>query len=126
MKIATTYDNGNGEIFQHFGRSQFLKVYDIEDGKVASTQVIDTTASGGHEAIAYVLRDNGVTTLICGGIGGGAINALNSLGIRILPGISGSSDEAVKAYLAGTIQQNDPAYVAAHHEHDGGCCHDEH
>ena len=29
MKIAVTYDNGN--IFQHFGRTEFFKVYEIED-----------------------------------------------------------------------------------------------
>ena len=32
MKIAVTYDNGN--IFQHFGKTEFFKVYEVEDGKV--------------------------------------------------------------------------------------------
>ena len=30
MKIAVTYDNGN--VFQHFGRTENFKVYEIEDG----------------------------------------------------------------------------------------------
>ena len=29
MKIAVTYDNGN--IFQHFGRTESFKVYQVED-----------------------------------------------------------------------------------------------
>lgn len=29
MKIAVTYDNGN--IFQHFGKTQQFKIYEIED-----------------------------------------------------------------------------------------------
>ena len=32
MKIAATYDNGN--IFQHFGKTEFFKVYEVEDNKV--------------------------------------------------------------------------------------------
>ena len=31
MKIAVTYDNG--EVFQHFGRTENFKVYEIEDNK---------------------------------------------------------------------------------------------
>ena len=31
MKIAVTYDNGN--IFQHFGKTENFKVYETEDQK---------------------------------------------------------------------------------------------
>ncbi|HAL60757.1 MAG TPA: DNA-binding protein, partial [Sarcina sp.] len=37
MRIAATYENGN--IFQHFGRTESFKVYDVEDGKVLSSKV---------------------------------------------------------------------------------------
>ena len=29
MKIAVTYDNGN--VFQHFGKTENFKVYEVED-----------------------------------------------------------------------------------------------
>ena len=32
MRIAVTY--ANGEIFQHFGRTEQFKVYDVENGAV--------------------------------------------------------------------------------------------
>ena len=38
MKVAVTYDNGN--VFGHFGRTEQFKVYDIEDGKVVSSQIM--------------------------------------------------------------------------------------
>ena len=38
MKIAATYDNGN--IFQHFGKTETFKVYEVEDNKVVSSEVI--------------------------------------------------------------------------------------
>ena len=34
MKIAVTYDNGN--VFQHFGKTENFKVYEVEDNKVVS------------------------------------------------------------------------------------------
>ena len=37
MKIAVTYENG--EVFQHFGHTEEFKVYEVEDGKVVSSQV---------------------------------------------------------------------------------------
>ena len=38
MKIAVAYDNGN--IFQHFGRTESFKLYEIEDNTVISSKVI--------------------------------------------------------------------------------------
>jgi predicted Fe-Mo cluster-binding NifX family protein len=60
MKIAVTYDNGN--VFQHFGHTEAFKVYDIEDGKIKSSEVIPTNGSG-HGALAGFLKDLGVSTL---------------------------------------------------------------
>ena len=68
MKIAVTYENG--QVFQHFGPTAQFKLYDVENGTVASSQVVDTNGSG-HGALAGFLKDHQVDALICGGIGGG-------------------------------------------------------
>ena len=39
MKIAVTYDNGN--VFQHFGKTENFKVYEVEDNKVVSSEVME-------------------------------------------------------------------------------------
>ena len=57
MKIAVTYDNG--EVFQHFGRTENFKVYEIEDNKVISSEVISSNGVG-HGALAGVLADRNV------------------------------------------------------------------
>ena len=75
MKIAVTYENGN--IFQHFGRTESFKVYEIEDGKVVSGKVIGSDGIG-HGALAGLLAGNDIQVLICGGLGGGALNALKN------------------------------------------------
>ena len=116
MKIAFTYENG--EIFQHFGHTETFKIYDIADGKVVSAEVVDTNGSG-HGALAGFLVAHGVDTLICGGIGGGAQNALAQAGIRLFGGVSGNADEAVNALLAGNLGYN-PNVHCDHHDHEAG------
>ena len=116
MKNAVTYENG--EIFQHFGHTEAFKIYDIADGKVVSAEVVDTNGSG-HGALAGFLVAHGVDTLICGGIGGGAQNALAQAGIRLFGGVSGNADEAVNALLAGNLGYN-PNVHCDHHDHEAG------
>ena len=65
MKIAVTYDNG--QIFQHFGHSAQFKLYEVSGGMILNTAVVDTNGSG-HGALAGFLKQNGVDTLICGGV----------------------------------------------------------
>lgn len=121
MKIAVTYENG--EVFQHFGHTETFKVYEVEEGKILSSEVVDTNGSG-HGALAGFLKALGVEVLICGGIGGGARNALAEAGIRLYPGACGNADAQVKAYLAGSLNY-DPDTMCSHHEHaEGHVCGD--
>ncbi len=115
MKIAVTYENGN--VFQHFGRTEQFKIYDITDGKVTSAQVAGTDGNG-HGALAGMLVEWNVDTLICGGIGAGAQAALAQSGIRLFGGVSGSADDAVNAFLAGKLAYN-PDIQCDHHGHHG-------
>ena len=118
MKIAVTYDNG--EVFQHFGRTENFKVYEIEDNKVISSEVISSNGVG-HGALAGVLADRNVKALICGGIGGGAINALTEAGIEVCSGASGDTDKAVEDYLNGELEN---AGRTCDHHGEGHTCGD--
>lgn len=117
MRIAVTYDNGN--IFQHFGHTAQFKVYDIENNQIVNEQIIDTNGQG-HGALAAFLNEAKADVLICGGIGGGAQNALAQAGIKLFGGVTGSADEAVKAYLAGTLEYTANA-TCNHHAHQHSC-----
>lgn len=122
MKIAVTYENG--QIFQHFGHTEKFKVYDVQDGKIVSAEVVDTNGSG-HGALAGVLKDLGVDTLICGGIGGGAQIALAEAGIKLYGGVSGDADTAVNELIKGSLNFNPDVkcnhHGEEHHHHEGGC-----
>lgn len=97
MRIAVPYDNG--AVFQHFGRTSAFKFYDVENGEIRASAVHSTNGSG-HGALAGFLKDNGVDTLICGGIGGGAQTALSQTGIRLYGGVSGQRGRS-RACAAG-------------------------
>lgn len=116
MRIAVTYDNG--KIFQHFGHTEQFKVYDIENGNIVKSEIVDTNGSG-HGALAGVLSAINADVLICGGIGGGAQMALAQAGIKLYGGVSGNADEAVKAFVAGELIFN-PDVHCNHHDHEHG------
>ena len=121
MRIAVTYENG--QIFQHFGHTETFKVYEVEEGKIVSSEVVDTNGSG-HGALAGVLLALNAEVLICGGIGMGAQMALAEAGIKLYGGVSGDADQAVEAYLAGTLAFNPNVqcnHHGEHHHHGGGC-----
>ena len=121
MKIAVTYDNGN--IFQHFGKTEFFKVYEVEDNKVISSEVIGSNGTG-HGALAGLLADQDVDVLICGGIGGGAQAALEEAGVELCAGARGDADQAVEAYLKGELVSTG-ANCYHHHEEGHSCGHHE-
>ena len=97
MRIAVTYENG--EIFQHFGHTEQFKIYDVEDGKIISSEVVDAGGSG-HGALA------------------GARMALSDVGIRLYGGVSGNADAAAEALTAGELDFN-PNVRCDHHDHHG-------
>ena len=122
MRIAVTFENG--KIFQHFGHTEQFKLYDVEDGKVVSEQVVDTNGSG-HGALAGFLQAAKADVLICGGIGMGAQMALADAGIKLYAGVQGSADDAAKALAEGTLEYDPDAHCDHHgHHHDGDCGHE--
>lgn len=118
MKIAVTYDNG--EVFQHFGKTESFKIYNVEDNTVVSSEVIGSNGTG-HGALAGLLAEQGVNVLICGGIGGGAQAALTEAGIELCAGAQGNTDQIVEAYLKGELESSGVNCDHHHHEEGHSC-----
>ena len=117
MKIAVTYDNGN--VFQHFGKTEYFKLYEVEDNKVVSSEVMSSNGTG-HGALAGLLAERSVEVLICGGLGGGAQAALAEAGIEVWSGAKGDTDQAVEAYLKGELVST--GVNCDHHHEEGHSC----
>ncbi len=111
MRIAVTHENG--QVFQHFGHTAEFKIFDVEDKNIVKSEVVSTNGQG-HGALAGFLKNAQVDTLICGGIGGGAQNALKEAGVKLYGGVKGSVDEAVAALLEDKLVY-DPNVKCDHH-----------
>lgn len=129
MRIAVTYENG--KVFGHFGHTEEFKVYEVEDGQVKSSEVIGSEGQG-HGALAELLDDKNIDVLICGGIGGGAFDALSERGIEVVAGTEGDVDAAVEAYLKGELtstgvncDHHGEGHTCGDHEDDHHCGHEE-
>ena len=114
MRIAVTYDNGN--VFQHFGRTEQFKIYEVENGKIVSAEIMGTNGIG-HEALAELLAEHSIDALICGGMGQGAQDALAEAGIDVCAGAEGDTDAAVAAFLRGELENT--GVNCDHHDHHG-------
>ena len=117
MKIAVTFENG--QVFQHFGHTEQFKLYEVEEGKVVSSKILDAAGSG-HGALVGVLSALNADVLICGGIGGGAQMALAAAGIKLYGGVFGNADVVVKAFLDGKLDYNPNVQCNHHAHHHGG------
>ena len=127
MKLAVTYEDG--KIFQHFGHTKQFKIYETEEDKIVTSRLLDTKGSG-HGALAGFLASEGVEVLICGGIGGGARNALAEAGIKLYPGAVGDADGQVASFLKGNLQYDPDTmcdhHKEGHHHEEGHNCQDHH
>ncbi len=119
MRIAAAYEPESGTIFQHFGRTEFFKLYEVEDNQIVSSQVISSNGTG-HGALAGLLAGQQVDVLICGGIGDGAQSALEEAGISLCSGAQGDADQAAAAYLNGELVST--GVNCNHHHGEGHSC----
>ena len=136
-RIAVPYSEG--QVFQHFGKAVQFKIYSVEDGKVASSEIVQSENKS-HEDLALWFVFQGVNAVLCGNIGAGMQGALAGCGIVALAGVEGAADEAVAKLLDGTLVATQAANCPGHAGggcgggchgggchgggcHGGGCCH---
>lgn len=115
MTIAVTYDAG--QIWQHFGKTENFRIYEVEDYKIINSIVVGTNGAS-HGALATFLASKGVDAVICGGVGAPMVDKLKALDMRVYPGVTGKADDAVLALLNGTLQSNESAiHEGCNHNH---------
>lgn len=118
-KIAVPVTKSN-QIDDHFGHCEFYGVYTISESNVITdVQTIKSEQGCGCKSnIASILAEQGVTIMLAGGIGGGAINVLNNSGIEVVRGCSGNAAENVELFITGKI--NDSGESCMQHENHQG------
>nr|WP_315988728.1 NifB/NifX family molybdenum-iron cluster-binding protein [Desulforamulus aquiferis] len=105
MKIAMPAKNGM--VNEHFGTTQEFALIELENGKVRGKQIISNEGlQHNHGGMAHMLKNENIDTIICGGIGGHMIQALQQMGIKVLNGATGPLEEVAEAYAAGSLRTN--------------------
>jgi predicted Fe-Mo cluster-binding NifX family protein len=107
MKIAVPVTN-EGQIDSHFGHCKSYHVFTISDkNEITEFKKVESPQGCGCKSdIASVLASDGVTVMLAGGIGGGAINVLNNSKIEVIRGCAGNAQEVVKLYLSGLVEDS--------------------
>ena len=109
--IAITYDKETNTVFQHFGRTEYFYLFDLNNNE---EKVIDNGGYSHHDLALY-LKSLGVSTLICGGIGSHGVEAVESAGLKLIPGAFGDVKDVIKAFKAKTLVGNPNAMHSCSH-----------
>jgi predicted Fe-Mo cluster-binding NifX family protein len=120
MKIAvpTTQENN---VDSHFGHCEFYTIFTISDQKVVlNTEILSSPAGCGCKSnIASVLKEKGVSVLLAGNMGNGAVNVISNQGITVVRGCEGEVNKVIMNYLGGTI--DDSGETCSYHEEGHEC-----
>jgi len=126
MKIAVPVTKEN-QIDSHFGHCESYGVFTItEKREIANVESVKSPQGCGCKSdIASVLAADGVSIMLAGGIGVGAINVLNNSGIEVIRGCTGDATEVVKLYLEGLVEDsgNSCHQNEEHHKEGHQCKH---
>jgi predicted Fe-Mo cluster-binding NifX family protein len=122
MKIAVPIAKNN-QIDDHFGHCEYYNIFTISvKNEIVDIQSLKSVQGCGCKSdIAQVLSLQGVSIMLAGGIGNGAINILNANGIKVIRGCLGNATEIVMQYVAGSII--DSGLSCQQHGHEHVCNH---
>jgi len=100
-KLALSTDGD--QVAQHFGRCEKYTLVEVNDGKIVNKEIV---ANPGHEPgfLPKYLNEQGVDVILAGGMGRKAKDLFDQNGIKVVIGVNGLVDDAVKSYLAGGLK----------------------
>ena len=123
MKIACITDDGK-TISQHFGRAPYYVVFTVEDGAIVARELrdkqghqqfaaneaqegqgvqhgVDSASHDKHVSMAQAIADCEV--LLCRGMGSGAYQSMQQLGIKPVVTDITDTESATLAYVQGQL-----------------------
>lgn len=112
-KIAVPTDGDN--VAQHFGRCPQYTIVEADGDGIKNKEVIENP---GHKPgfLPKYLNERNVDVVLAGGMGRRAKDLFDQNGIEAETGVTGAVDEAIKGYLAGSL--NAAGDICDHDEHN--------
>ena len=103
----------------HFGHCESYTIFSTDENKkIISSEILPSPQGCGCKSnIASVLREQGVSVMLAGNMGDGALNVLNHQGITVYRGCSGDVKQVAEAFMQDQI--NDSGEGCHQHDHEG-------
>jgi len=123
MRIAVSASglSLDAEVDPRFGRCQYFIIIDPDTLEFESIENSSATASGGAGiSAAQIVASKGVEAILTGNCGPNAYQVLSPAGIKVIAGVSGKVQDAVRDYKAGKYQANSQPNVSVHFGMDKG------
>ncbi|MDA8162885.1 MAG: NifB/NifX family molybdenum-iron cluster-binding protein [Desulfobacteraceae bacterium] len=114
MKIAVP--SRGSQIDNHFGHCDYFSIFTMDENKeITREEIIESPKECGCKSdIAAILAQLGVTTMLAGGMGEGAVRVLQGNGIKVIRGCSGDARQAAMDWINGRLV--DSGIVCSSHE----------
>ncbi|HOV11859.1 MAG TPA: NifB/NifX family molybdenum-iron cluster-binding protein [Bacteroidales bacterium] len=102
MKVAIP--TRQGQVDDHFGHCEYYTIFTINNGTIENQEMLPSPAGCGCKSnIAPKLAQMGVSVMLAGNMGEGALSLLSYHGISVYRGCSGDVKELIGKYLKDTI-----------------------
>ena len=122
MKIALP--TRNNQIDSHFGHCEYFTVFTTDADSIISQEVVPSPEGCGCKSnIASVLADMGVSLMLAGNMGDGAVKVLANSGIEVVRGCQGDVTEVTSLWLGGELKDSGDSCHEHEHECHHGDCH---
>lgn len=122
IKIAVASEQD--KVTDHFGHCANFNIFETDKGEILKSESI---LNPGHKKgfLPAYLREKGVSVIIAGGMGKGAMDLCREQEIEVIIGATGQASEVVNAYLQGNLESSGSVCQEHQHRHhcgEGGNC----
>ncbi|MCK5580111.1 MAG: NifB/NifX family molybdenum-iron cluster-binding protein [Candidatus Omnitrophica bacterium] len=124
MRICFPVESDKGldsEVFGHFGSAPIFIVFDTKTKSIDTINNQDSSHTHGMCSPLKGLEGKMVDAIVVGGIGAGAINKLNGMGIKVYRASQGSVQDNVGLFENNTLSEITVDLACGGHA--GGCGH---
>lgn len=131
IKVAINCLKGDDTITGHTGKSRKFWVFQVQDNQIIDKTLLklernQTIHTVFHETGNYDNPIFDVDMIITAGIGQGAVNRFQQLGIRVVITPETSVDKAMELLLEGKLPARAVEQHSCNHDHDHGDHHHHH
>ena len=126
MKICFPVQKDEGmssTVYNHFGSAPTFVVVDVDANSVTAINNRDQHHTHGACNPMKALDNQKIDAIVVGGIGAGALNGLNRMGIRVHRSQAATIQENISMFKNRTLPELTPEQCCGGHSNDGGCAH---